>query len=71
MVMHSAIKPEAPRGLRVQEYKASKGAKLVDGRSAIARNNSVELRDAKGVVLVREDMGSHENAKRVAKEWVA
>jgi len=58
------------KALRKQEYKASRGRKLVDGRSAIARNEEVELRDSKGTVLTRT-MGSHEDAKRVAREWVA
>ena len=68
--MRSAIEPEQ-KGRRVQTYVAKSGRKRVDGYSATADGNKVTLKDSRGTVLVRDDMGSHDNAKRVAREWVA
>jgi len=65
---HSAIKPEV-KGLRVQCYEAAKGRKKFEGRNAVARGSRVELNDSKGNVLTREDVGGHERACRIAREW--
>lgn len=67
--MRSAITPE-DKGVWCTTYRAKSGRKAFEQRRARIKNNRAELYDSKGLVLVREDCGGHERAKRIGKEWV-